>query len=537
MQTVPQTMPASSSAFSPASPKKGRPNPLSDAIFRQRPPLTGAPPGSGGRLSSGSGSGRGVVINGKPEDIPVRNTFVDFAPAPGSAQQKSGLVTAPATVVGHSIKDAISAAAMQRSPPPSSNGLIGTPMSGYGVTTTNYTPLQTPQSPGWQIGELPAYLRTYIPAQAAPPPAPQVAPQQLPAGVTGATQVTTVKYAYSPTGQRPAGSMIPLSTMSEGQDKDDEGSSDESEIDTNLPLDQLPSLGSASHHLGTCKRCCFFPKGRCTNGYQCDFCHFDHEKRKRKNKKKKKKAGGIDDAITSITTTTTTTSPVPAVSQAPALAPAPVAVTQAATANPPPATPTVVQTTMVIAQPTSPTAIVSQAGPLLTSAPSEPPRPAVYGTTATMTIPAPMPAPPPAPPPVHSFSVAQLQEFAPPPAPAPPPAAGPPMQPMPLPQWPAGAPMPPPQYLAPGYSPQVPLQPPPPQMPPQQLGQQPLMLPQQAPPAQAPQLQQLPPQQACPLPMALPPGYPGGMVPQYHQMDPAAVQMPFPQPMPGLLPR
>eukprot|EP00397_Hematodinium_sp_SG-2012_P021987 GEMP01022748.1.p1 GENE.GEMP01022748.1~~GEMP01022748.1.p1 ORF type:complete len:287 (+),score=44.24 GEMP01022748.1:129-989(+) len=49
----------------------------------------------------------------------------------------------------------------------------------------------------------------------------------------------------------------------------------------------LPSRGSDTHFSGTCKRCCFFPRGRCMNGYNCTFCHFDHEKRKRKNKKKK----------------------------------------------------------------------------------------------------------------------------------------------------------------------------------------------------------------------------------------------------------
>lgn len=52
---------------------------------------------------------------------------------------------------------------------------------------------------------------------------------------------------------------------------------------------ELPSRGSAAHSEGTCKRCCFFPKGRCNNGYDCQFCHFAHEKRKPKNKKKKKR--------------------------------------------------------------------------------------------------------------------------------------------------------------------------------------------------------------------------------------------------------
>jgi len=48
-----------------------------------------------------------------------------------------------------------------------------------------------------------------------------------------------------------------------------------------------PSLGSAGHAAGCCRRCCFFPRGRCANGYECEFCHYDHDKRKRKNKKKR----------------------------------------------------------------------------------------------------------------------------------------------------------------------------------------------------------------------------------------------------------
>jgi len=59
---------------------------------------------------------------------------------------------------------------------------------------------------------------------------------------------------------------------------------------------ELPSIGSANHFNGTCDRCCFHPKGRCLNGYNCQHCHFDHEKRKRKNKKKTKGKGlSLDD--------------------------------------------------------------------------------------------------------------------------------------------------------------------------------------------------------------------------------------------------
>mmetsp|Transcript_2880 Transcript_2880/g.6526 ORF Transcript_2880/g.6526 Transcript_2880/m.6526 type:complete len:267 (+) Transcript_2880:52-852(+) len=49
---------------------------------------------------------------------------------------------------------------------------------------------------------------------------------------------------------------------------------------------QLPSVGSAGHFEGTCKRCCFYPKGRCENGKECGFCHFEHDKVRRCRAKK-----------------------------------------------------------------------------------------------------------------------------------------------------------------------------------------------------------------------------------------------------------
>lgn len=51
-----------------------------------------------------------------------------------------------------------------------------------------------------------------------------------------------------------------------------------------VTLSDLPSIGSIGHFAGQCSRCCFHPKGRCQNGYDCRFCHFDHEKRPRKKK-------------------------------------------------------------------------------------------------------------------------------------------------------------------------------------------------------------------------------------------------------------
>merc|ERR1719335_710345 len=53
---------------------------------------------------------------------------------------------------------------------------------------------------------------------------------------------------------------------------------------TTESLADLPSLGSLGHFAGLCSRCCFHAKGRCQNGHDCRFCHFDHEKRQRKKK-------------------------------------------------------------------------------------------------------------------------------------------------------------------------------------------------------------------------------------------------------------
>eukprot|EP00931_Biecheleriopsis_adriatica_P084962 TRINITY_DN5908_c0_g1_i1.p1 TRINITY_DN5908_c0_g1~~TRINITY_DN5908_c0_g1_i1.p1 ORF type:complete len:620 (-),score=141.82 TRINITY_DN5908_c0_g1_i1:50-1792(-) len=55
----------------------------------------------------------------------------------------------------------------------------------------------------------------------------------------------------------------------------------------------LPSLGSAGHEDGTCKRCNFFAKGRCQNGESCMFCHFSHEKMKPSRQAKRERQAKI----------------------------------------------------------------------------------------------------------------------------------------------------------------------------------------------------------------------------------------------------
>mmetsp|Transcript_20296 Transcript_20296/g.38404 ORF Transcript_20296/g.38404 Transcript_20296/m.38404 type:complete len:727 (+) Transcript_20296:78-2258(+) len=51
--------------------------------------------------------------------------------------------------------------------------------------------------------------------------------------------------------------------------------------------EQLPSLGSAQHFAGECKRCAFFSKGYCRKGKDCTFCHFPHDKRRPKRQERR----------------------------------------------------------------------------------------------------------------------------------------------------------------------------------------------------------------------------------------------------------
>merc|ERR1712151_814947 len=56
-----------------------------------------------------------------------------------------------------------------------------------------------------------------------------------------------------------------------------------------LGSSELPTVGSAQHHLGGCKPCAFFwkPAG-CSNGVDCVYCHLcdAHEKKRRQKEKK-----------------------------------------------------------------------------------------------------------------------------------------------------------------------------------------------------------------------------------------------------------
>lgn len=53
---------------------------------------------------------------------------------------------------------------------------------------------------------------------------------------------------------------------------------------------EVPTIGSARHHLGTCKPCAFFHTRFCENGVECPFCHLCPPDEKRRRQKEKQAA-------------------------------------------------------------------------------------------------------------------------------------------------------------------------------------------------------------------------------------------------------
>jgi len=70
---------------------------------------------------------------------------------------------------------------------------------------------------------------------------------------------------------------------------------DESKMGRIAGEGELPSIGSVGHNEGTCKRCAFFPKGRCQNGADCTHCHFDHAARERLRKRRQPRSRMQDE--------------------------------------------------------------------------------------------------------------------------------------------------------------------------------------------------------------------------------------------------
>lgn len=246
-------------------PKKERPAALPDSIFNAR---------------FGQASDDRV-----PEDMPVHNTFIQFGAPPSAGDQKKPLLTAPAWI-GPSFQSIMHKAtaetvaheaqaephAVGSLPPEAAADSFFAPMEGNGEPFfqpedddggQEVLPLGSPQKIPMRYAALSAASSN----RTAVPDGLQGLPDWSPtAAVTVSTPVTNFAGADAAQSSRAA---VPLPPPMEGS-----------------ALGPLPSMGSAQHAEGACKRCCFFPKGRCQNGYNCEFCHFEHEKRKRKKKKK-----------------------------------------------------------------------------------------------------------------------------------------------------------------------------------------------------------------------------------------------------------
>jgi len=137
-------------------------------------------------------------------------------------------------------------------------------------------------------------------AAAAPKPGAKLAPLR-PAATNGSCSHETVSLVTraeeAPDVAGGAGPSWPSSRQAKAPPVLDESEASSDDEDsgpwTNTTMaelgpDGLPSVGSGGHRKGDCKRCCFHPKGRCQNGHDCRFCHYDHDKRKRLKKKSKR---------------------------------------------------------------------------------------------------------------------------------------------------------------------------------------------------------------------------------------------------------
>mmetsp|Transcript_15062 Transcript_15062/g.33154 ORF Transcript_15062/g.33154 Transcript_15062/m.33154 type:complete len:378 (-) Transcript_15062:147-1280(-) len=240
-------------------PRKERPAPLADTFFRKLR-------GNDGDIDC-------------PEAIPVHNTFIQFGAPEGPASGEVRLSTAPAWI-GPSLQSAVRAAGqstvqvpLQNQPtpttPPSEEHVEEESKNDAGKDSTSNTLIHS-ASPKKVPAPMTRYSLSASSARAAGLP-------------TGGSRDVVASYATI------------MSPQNCEQGEDDSDSGDDDDATPSAAPGELPSLGSAKHAEGLCKRCCFFPKGRCQNGHGCEFCHLDHEKRKRKKKKKSARRGTGSD--------------------------------------------------------------------------------------------------------------------------------------------------------------------------------------------------------------------------------------------------
>eukprot|EP00437_Effrenium_voratum_P016154 CAMPEP_0181441232 /NCGR_PEP_ID=MMETSP1110-20121109/23398_1 /TAXON_ID=174948 /ORGANISM="Symbiodinium sp., Strain CCMP421" /LENGTH=535 /DNA_ID=CAMNT_0023565103 /DNA_START=46 /DNA_END=1653 /DNA_ORIENTATION=+ len=265
-----------------------RPAPLSDDALNVRSN------GAGVEATVQGATLLGATNNGIP--LPVKNTFIDVPSGLTPSAMKldtpyNPLLTAPADLnhaPGFLQRTLVSVTGALPTPSQSSpqGGLL--PISPSAVIHRRVvqspvaTPALTPSPSGAKWAKSAGHMggTTAIPACVIAVPSP-----------TRALAISSTTCTTEATQQAE-----PL----DDDEEDDSGSDQVVPVHLRNPEDaprapagaKHPSLGSEGHDEGGCKRCCFFPRGRCTNGYNCEFCHYEHEKRKRKNKKKIKKKDG-----------------------------------------------------------------------------------------------------------------------------------------------------------------------------------------------------------------------------------------------------
>eukprot|EP00747_Dinoflagellata_sp_TGD_P163433 gnl/TRDRNA2_/TRDRNA2_182096_c0_seq1.p1 gnl/TRDRNA2_/TRDRNA2_182096_c0~~gnl/TRDRNA2_/TRDRNA2_182096_c0_seq1.p1 ORF type:complete len:459 (+),score=97.92 gnl/TRDRNA2_/TRDRNA2_182096_c0_seq1:149-1525(+) len=236
-------------------------------------------------------------------DVPVHNTFIQFGPPSVTPSERRGpLSTAPAWIGGSQFQSAMMAALQGSSQQPP---LKPSPRldQDSGLDNIENDPTycgleaETPSSnnASSMLDDLPEpkkvpvirYSLSSASALAAGFP-----------GTGGVLASLSEPPGDAATGRPAKARAEAAASTEEGEDDTDEDEEDDDDESKVSELGELPSQGSARHAERACKRCCFFPKGRCTNGFDCEFCHYPHEKRKRKKKKKsaKKESAATEQA-------------------------------------------------------------------------------------------------------------------------------------------------------------------------------------------------------------------------------------------------
>eukprot|EP00929_Paragymnodinium_shiwhaense_P032240 TRINITY_DN17908_c0_g1_i1.p1 TRINITY_DN17908_c0_g1~~TRINITY_DN17908_c0_g1_i1.p1 ORF type:complete len:444 (+),score=80.66 TRINITY_DN17908_c0_g1_i1:80-1411(+) len=147
--------------------------------------------------------------------------------------------------------------------------------------------------PSEDDGELPRPFQSLglpPPPATAPPPPPSLF-AELSTGCKGkATEESDEDASTVAPSSNPSPAVIKLDPEDEDEPVEDvEGllSNVEFGVVAAASPEELPSWGSRLHASRECRRCNFFPKGRCGNGKDCQFCHLPHLKKKPSRQEKR----------------------------------------------------------------------------------------------------------------------------------------------------------------------------------------------------------------------------------------------------------